>query len=206
MRTHGTGFFPYQMEPMVRALWLLVLIAGAACASRGADPSAEAAPAPDVGPMRVLVLPIQGATEDVDVSRLGAEIVFALRAAHPRIDWVAPEDLRRVLRRAPQLALDPDRLPSDPLLHGGERRAGDQLGAELRRYSALVDARDVLLARIERRGAAAGTVLRGAIVDSRTLAVVRHTEIPAEPGADRLAGLADLAERFARRILPGAAW
>jgi len=194
---------------MVRAFWLLVLIAGAACAPRGADHPDASVPARDVGAVRVLILPLQGATEGIDAVRLGAELVFALRTAHPGIVWVEPEELRRVLRRAPQLAADPDRLPSDPLVHGGERRAGDQLGAELRRYSAMVGTRDVLLARIERRGAAAGIVLHGAIVDSRTLVVVRHAELSAGPeadsGADRGAGLADLAERFARRILPGAA-
>ncbi len=120
------------------------------CASRG--PSAErtaASPPLHLGGQRVLVLPLQniiGLPHD-GRERLNAEILFALGERDDRVVWIPPAELQRALRRSPAYAATPEALPADAVLQRREPRVSEPLASELRRYSALMDARLVLLLR-----------------------------------------------------------
>jgi hypothetical protein len=195
---------------MIRGAFLLILLAASACASAPAVATNAAEVADPVSPVagesaRVLLLPVQGAAEGVDRERLGAELLHALRLTSPAVAWVGPEELRRALRRAPGLAADPDRLPHDPMIHQNERRVGDALASDLRRYGALLDARLVAVPRIQTPGRSDLPRLRVDVVDTRTMSVVRHAEISVEGDPADGARLAEVAERMARRFAPDGA-
>lgn len=143
---------------------LLVLAVGCARPS----PALVPAPAPNFAGQRVLVLPIQGGTPHDSSS---PELVTLLRVAQPRATWVGGAELDRALARLPGFAADPAALPHDPLVHHGDRRAGEPLASELRRFSALTDARWVLLPR-EARFVNAPSRITAALIDARTGAVL----------------------------------
>jgi len=179
------------------------------CATSTAVPAAEPVGGfgADVAAERVLVLPVQGVAAVGDRDRLSAELVFALRERDTRVVWVAPDELRRALRRAPGYAASPDSLPRDPLVHHGERRAGDALIGELRRFGALVDARMVLVPRIAQQdGRATPQRFFAGLVDSRTGSVVAWADVVMS-GAESLHGaeLSEWAAAVARRLVPVAA-
>jgi len=124
---------------------------GQARPAAGPAPAAGPRPATSVAAMqlggqKVLVLPLQtasgvGAPRDA-VTR---EILFALGERDAAAQWIDPERLRGVLRRSPGFAPDPDMLPSDAFRHHQERYVQEPLAGLLRRYSALMDVRLVLI-------------------------------------------------------------
>lgn len=181
---------------------LAALVVVAACARPpAAGDRATSAPPLHISGQRVLLLPIQGLGTSGHEA-LEAELLFALRERDPGITWIGPEELRQALRRAPQLAGDPAMLPADPLVHHGVRRAGDALGAELRRLSALTDTRLVLLPRLVGGEDAGSLGFRAALLDTRTGTVIWWTQMPA-PGAGEIgrAELAGWAAEVAQRLL-----
>jgi hypothetical protein len=195
---HGTPHttpMPRLHTPIARrarpcALLLALLLAGCGGARQadapgtapGPPPPPVAVPAMDLGGNRVLVLPVQAASGiEGGRDRATAEILFALRDRDARTPWVAPDDLRNALRRSPGYAPDPGALPSDPYMHHRERRIAEPLVGVVRRYSALMNTRLVLIlreARFHPRGEAGeGAVrLHATMVDSRTGAVVWYGE------------------------------
>ena len=162
----------------------------------------------DFGGQKVLILPMQYAT-DVGASReqVTAEVVFALGEWDSRTTWVTPEQLRAALRRTPGYAPDPAALPNDTWMHHGERYVVAPLVTQLRRYTALMDARLVLVLREARFLPApdgSGGVIRlsAGVVDSRNGNVVWFGDAdgPVRPQADAL-GLAGAAAALAGRMV-----
>lgn len=171
---------------MIRRPWLLLatLALLAACTQPPPPPPASGPtpqrsyPPVDFGGQRVLILPLQAAeglpgTRD-DATR---ELVQALRQRDDRTVWVSPEQLRSSLRRAPGYAQDPGSLPADTYRHHGDSYIQEPLAGIVRRYSALVDVRPVLIPRAARwipwTDQAGGRVrMAGAVIDSRTGIVV----------------------------------
>jgi hypothetical protein len=125
---------------------------------------------------KVLVLPMQSVTglpqTRADVTR---EVLAALARRDDRTQWIGPDQLRAALRRNPGYADDPDALPADAFRHHQERYVAEPLGSVLRRYSALMDTRLVLVLQSAQWLAAAddGVVrLSATMVDSRNANVV----------------------------------
>lgn len=160
-----------------------------------------------LGGQKVVLLPVQVVTgfPPEAHARLEAELLFALGERDARVTWVAPEALERALRRSPGFAGSPRALPSDPLLHHGERRVVGALAGELRRYSALTGARLLLLPRSAAWVPAEGggeVRLSAALLDARTGDVLWWGEAAGErrAEADALA-VASAAAALAERVV-----
>lgn len=168
---------------MTRLAGLLLLTVVLACAGPSSSPP-PTAPFSLAG-QRVLVLPVQNAHEPDGGSD---SLLAALQRYEPRAIWIGPADLQRALRRLPAFAADPAALPHDPLVHHGDRRAGEPLASELRRFSALADARWVLLPR-KAQFVNASPRISAALLDARTGVVLwaGHAEEPSTLAA-RLLG------------------
>lgn len=198
---------------------LLFPLALSGCPAAGSKPAPATSereagmPAPSVYPMslngqRVLMLPVQAAP-GVSAGReaVTAELAFALQDRDPAATWITPDELRRALARAPGYAQDPATLPGDAFLHHRERYIVDPLASVVRRYSALVDARVVILPRearfVPEPGGEGGRVRIGAVaVDARTGSLIWWGEADGEarPSADE-AAVASAASALAARML-----
>jgi len=197
-------------NPGMRAIFLLALVLAACGGPRAAAgpapiPAPVAMPAMDLGGQRVLILPVQAAEGVGTRDEATSELVFALAERDARTQWVTPEQLRRALRAAPGYAADPGALPDDPYIHHGERSIVDPLGGIVRRYSALADARVVLIPRAARwmPGSGGGRVrMTAAVVDARSARVIWHGDAEGDerPSFDR-AALASAAAALAERML-----
>ena len=176
----------------------------------GQPPPPVAVAPMDLGGQRVLILPVQGVggmsfTRD-DVT---AEVVAALRARDTRTQWIDPARLRRTLSQSPNFAPDPGALPNDSYLHRGERSISGQLADVVRRYSALTEARIVVIPRAARFMPAADSGGGGhvrmsvAVADARTGLLVWFGEVDGPPVAnptDRRA-IVGAAEALARSMV-----
>lgn len=200
-----------QTEIGMRAFVVLAMGLAACGGQRAAAPGAAPVPAPvampamDLGGQRVLILPVQAAEGVGTRDEATSELVFALAERDARTQWVTPEQLRRALRGAPGYAADPGALPDDPYIHHGERSIVDPLGGIVRRYSALTDARVVLIPRAARwmPGSGGGRVrMTAAVVDARSARVIWHGDAEGDerPAFDR-AALASAAAALAERML-----
>jgi len=201
-----------------RALGLAAMAVLAACGRPAAQARQPEAPRPatavsamDLGGQKVLILPMQsvsgvGAGRD----QVTAEVVFALGEWDNRTGWVTPEQLRSALRRAPGYAPDPGALPRDTYMHHQERYVRGALAGVLRRYTALMDTRLVLVLREARwlpvpDGSGGVVRLGAAMIDSRNGNVVWWGEADgaARPTPDAEA-LASAASALAMRmVVPG---
>jgi hypothetical protein len=210
--------------PLAAAALVLAACGSAAAPPAGAQqpapapaavtpPAAAALPKPeqtvppmDLGGQKVLILPVQ-ATFGVESDRQRAtdELVYALTERDTRTTWVRPEALRRSLQRTPGYAGDPAALPRDAFTHYGERSVADPLASVLRRYSALMDARLVLLPRevrwLEAPGGGGAVRVLAVLVDARSGRLVWYGEARGPEGPDAgpgavAAAFAALAERM----------
>ena len=204
------------MQNRIRSLAVAAaaLASLAACKPPAPPPSGPAPIRPpaavaamDFGGQKVLILPMQfangvGATRE----QITAEVVFALGEWDARTTWVTPEQLRAALRRTPGYAPDPAALPNDSWMHHGERYVVAPLVTQLRRYSALMDARLVLVLRDASFLPApeGGGVIRlsAGVVDSRNGNVIWFGDAdgPVRPQADAV-GLAGAAAALAGRMV-----
>jgi hypothetical protein len=124
---------------------------------------------------------------------------------------VEPDQLRSALRRSPGYADDPDVLPSDAFRHHHERYVVEPLGGLLRRYSALMDLRLVMILQSAEWLPAAAPDAGGAVrmaavvVDTRTGNVVWYGEADGQRrDSPDAAALATAAAALAGRMLvPG---
>lgn len=186
-----------------------------ACGGR-AQPSAGPAPvrpATSVAPMnlgaqKVLVLPMQ-ATSGVGEGREEAtrEVLFALGERSAGTQWIDPAALRRALARSPGYAPDPAVLPADAYRHHQERYVREPLAGLLRRYSALMDTRLVLIPQsatwLPATAGTGGTVrIAATMIDARTGNVVWYGEADGSPAAEPGQGpVATAAAALAARIV-----
>ena len=194
-----------------------VALLATACAPRPV-PAQSSAPVPrpaqavaamDLSGQKVLVLPAQAAggipqSRD-DVTR---ELLFALGERDTRTQWIEPERLRAALRRTPGYAEDPDALPAESFRHHSERYMQGAMGSLVRRYSALMDVRLVLIPRGAQWLPAADSTAGGKVrmsavmVDARSGNVIWYGDADGEPRptADG-AALATAAAALAARMV-----
>jgi hypothetical protein len=141
----------------------------------------------DLSGQKVLVLPAQVASgipqRRDDVTR---EVLFALGERDTRTQWIDPERLRAALRRTPGFAEDPDALPAESFQHHRERYMQGGLGSIVRRYSALMDVRLVLIPQsaqwLPAADGASGVVrLSAVMVDARSSNVVWYGDADGAP-------------------------
>lgn len=202
----------------MKARYLFALALAAACGggSKAAPaaspvparaPAASAMPAMDFGGQKVLILPVQAAEGVGTRDEVTSELVFALTERDARTQWVTPDQLRRALRGSPGYAADPGTLPDDAYVHHGERSIVDPLGSVIRRYSALSDARVVVIPRAARwmeapAGGAGRVRMTAAVVDARNGRVVWYGDADGDerPAFSREA-LASAAGALAERML-----
>jgi hypothetical protein len=202
-------FAPTALAPSLRrafpcaraaAAAVTLTIALAACATARREASAQrgaqaTAPRPaqsvaamELSGQKVLVLPAQAALgipqTRADVTR---ELLFALGEQDTRTQWIDPERLRAALRRTPGYAEDPDALPGETFRHHGERYMQGGLGFLVRRYSALMDVRLVMIPQgaqwLPAADSTAGGVVRmsAVMVDARSSNVVWYGEADGQP-------------------------
>ncbi|CAN5888733.1 hypothetical protein BH23GEM7_BH23GEM7_05340 [soil metagenome] len=190
---------------------MLAVLLVLGCA-RGGARRAELPRAPSplhLGGQRVLVLPLQSIVglPEGGRERLNAEILFALGERDGRVIWIPPAELQRALSRSPAYAAAPHALPADPVLQHREPRVTEPLAGELRRYSALMDARLVLLLREARFARAAdadvGNLRIGAVLlDARSGRVLWWGEAAGDASATPdPAAAASAAAALAERLL-----
>jgi hypothetical protein len=184
-----------------RVLAAALALAAGACAPRPAPAQATApsspVPAPkpaqavaamDLSGQKVLVLPVQ-AVSGIPQTRADAtrELLFALGERDTRTQWYDPERLRAALRRTPGYADDPDALPAESFRHHGDRYMQGGLGLLVRRYSALMDTRLVLIPQaaqwLPAPDSARGGVVRlsAVMVDARSSNVIWYGEADGQP-------------------------
>jgi hypothetical protein len=185
-------------SPRRRSTAVVLLAIAAACGGGQARPAAAPAPAPAPRPatsvaamqlagQKVLVLPIQavsGVGEPRDA--VTREILFALGERDGATQWIDPDRLRGALRRSPGYAADPDALPTDAFRHHQERYVLEPLAGLLRRYSALMDVRLVLIPQsaqwLPSADGTSGVVrLSATVVDTRSANVVWWGEADGTP-------------------------
>jgi hypothetical protein len=142
-----------------------------------------------LGGQKVLVLPMQAAS-GVGQPRdaITREILFALGERDAAAQWIDPDRLRSVLRRSPGYAADPDALPVDAFRHHNERYVVEPLASLLRRYSALMDVRLVLIPQsaqwLPSADGTSGVVrIAATVVDTRSSNVVWWGEADGTPAA-----------------------
>jgi hypothetical protein len=194
----------------------------AACGGHTAPPAQAPAPAPvrpansvspmDMGGQKVVILPMQSILGLPQTrEQVTQEIVYALTQRDTRTQWLPPERLRASLSRAPGYAPDPSALPADPLMHHQERYVVEPLAGLLRRYTAIMDARVILLLREARwlqspAGAGGMVRLNAALIDSRSGAVVWWGEADGQPRPQPdPAAIASAAESLAARMVVASA-
>jgi hypothetical protein len=138
---------------------------------------------------KVLVMPIQAAVgvgqPRADITR---EILFALGERDGATQWIDPDRLRAALRRSPGYAAEPDALPVDAFRHHQERYVLEPLAGLLRRYSALMDVRLVVIPQaaqwLPSADGTSGVVrLSATVVDTRSANVVWWGEADGAPAA-----------------------
>jgi hypothetical protein len=179
------------------ALTLLVVAWGCGGQARpaaGPQPAAAPRPATSVAAMqlagqKVLVMPLQAAV-GVGQPRdaITREILFALGERDGATQWIDPDRLRAALRRSPGYAAEPDALPVDAFRHHQERYVLEPLAGLLRRYSALMDVRLVVIPQsaqwLPSADGTSGVVrLAATVVDTRSANVVWWGEADGAPAA-----------------------
>jgi hypothetical protein len=135
------------------------------------------------------------------------EVLFALGERDDRSEWIDPERLRAALRRAPGFAPDPGVLPNDAFRHHQERYVIEPLAGVLRRYSALMDVRLVLIPQsavwLPSPAGTGGMVrLSATMIDARTGNVVWWGEADGSPAPEPGPGpVATAAAALAARLV-----
>lgn len=129
------------------ALGLLPAAIGLAlvgCAARETPTADSPPPPPNLSGQTVMILPVQPSRGGVP-DGLDDEIAYWLGERSRAIRWVDVPTLDRTLERAPELGIHLRSLAVASFLHAEVKRIGDPLFGDLRRLSALVDARFAVL-------------------------------------------------------------
>lgn len=177
---------------------LALVITAVACGSAGSP-----APAPSsLDGQRIMLFPVR----TTDPPQLDAELAYWLQDRGPAIHWMLPDDLQRVVDRAPAWRVTLSDLPRVVAGPRGARRLVDPTYGEVRRIGAMVDAPLALLPVEVRAVEVDGTPaleLVAALVDIRGGQVLwLHTvRGVATPGASGSAATA-VAAALARALMP----
>jgi hypothetical protein len=154
--------FPYRNRMLLSGAMLLV-VAGALSAQERKPGKFEnrALSAMSLAGQKVPILPITMILADPDVEpdslyapwreRSGARrrgdslIVLELQNRGPEVNWLTPQELRKMARRAPGMLNSPDELGQAMLRSERLEKVPDQLGAQLRKLVAIAGGRMVLV-------------------------------------------------------------
>lgn len=177
--------------------WILLV---AACGGRQAPPSPDQPQPlpPDLTGQTVIVLPAQhgpgGGPAREPVAGLDREISFWLAEQAPRVHWVFPEELDRILARSPSLEIDIRALAVSAFHQVEVRNIGDPLFGDLNRLGALTGARVALVpvaAAWVPDGAGSGRVeISVALIDTRGGRVYWFGALAGQPGPEGSTGVA----------------
>lgn len=192
----------------VRLVAAAVLVVGStACASAPQGPpeaGEQRGGLPMLSGQEVLLLPVQRPDlpgEDVD-----REIAFALDARAAGVEWIGPEEMRRLMGRS-VMDIPIDRLPIDMFFRAEVTRVGDPVYGMLRRVAALTDATVALIPlsvvlRPASPGVEPGLESMATILDLRTGRVLWLGTVDASGAPEDPATLARLADALARAVQP----
>jgi len=172
-----------------------ILASLVACARSTAPPTPEetaAAPPPALTGSTVMVLPAQpgpaGGVATEPVPGLDTEIRFWLHERLPRVDWVFPDEIERILDRSPSIQIDLHALAVSAFHRARVRNIGDPLFGDLNQLGALTSARAALVpvaAAWVRSGEGTGRVeMSLALIDNRTGRVIWFGVVAGEPGPE----------------------
>jgi hypothetical protein len=136
---------------LLKKTYIAAVLLIAACGGAKAPPTADqpATRPPDLSGRAVMVLPAQAgpnsSTAGEAVPGLDREIAFWLGEKAPRVRWVFPPEIERVLDRSPSIQIDLHALAVSSFHRAEVKNIGDPLFGDLYRLSTLVDARIALL-------------------------------------------------------------
>lgn len=200
-RRFGVGGVP------AAAAVLALVLGSAGCASAPAappDPGEQRGGLPMLSGQDALLLPVQRPQLPRDA--VDRELQFALDGRAGGVEWIGPEELRRLMGRS-VMEIPIDRLPIDMFFQAEVTRVGDPVYGMLRRVAALTDATVALIPlSVVRRPAAdgveAGLESMATLLDLRTGRVLWLTTVEAEGDPDAPATLARLMDNLARALQP----
>ena len=199
----------------VRGLPLLCLTVMLACGGTKPPPGPgqHIGMVPDLRGLKVMVFPLQAA-HGFDRMRFEPEMNHALATLGPGIEWVLPEDLRRIRERTPGLDMEVENLPVGVFLQAEVRRIGDPLYGYLRRLGAVANS-DIALVPV---GGGKGIVpppsddpafvpaeleVAATLIDARSGRVLWYGVVEGDgDGLDDPRTLASAAEALARLMAP----
>jgi hypothetical protein len=203
-----------RVRSTLRLLLPALLVAGAGV-SAGACASVPQGP-PEAGEQRgglpmlsgqdVLLLPVQ--RPDLPSDQVDREVAFALEARAGGVEWIGPEQMRRLMGRS-VMDIPIDRLPIDMFFQAEVTRVGDPVYGMLRRVAALTDATVALIPlslviRPASEGVEPGLESMATLLDLRTGRVLWLGTVEALGDPDDPATLARLADALARALQPAA--
>jgi hypothetical protein len=194
------------------------LMALAACSRpQAAPPVPAASTAPVLIGETVMIFPVQrGSVPVADTSarhfvvaqeKLDAELAYWLPQLANGVRWVLPEQIQRAITRSPTLQIDIHNLGVGAFQRAQVKRVGDPLYGDLRKLSAVLDARvAVIPVAAELIGASPQTArvqVATAVIDALGGHVLWFGVIESDTaarGAD--AGVASVAQALARTFAP----
>jgi hypothetical protein len=174
---------------------MVLIVAQGACSKRAPPPTPEttaSAPPPSLTGATVMLLPAQpgpgGSIAREPVPGLDAELAFWLAERAPRVSWVFPEEIERILARSPSIEIDLHALAVSSFHAAQVRNIGDPLFGDLNRLGALTNSRAALVpvaAGWIGDGAGSGAVqVSLALIDNRTGRVIWYGVAEGEPGPE----------------------
>lgn len=203
---------------MKRNLIFTALIALAACSRQQAAPPVPAAStAPVLIGETVMIFPVQrGSVPVADTSarhfgvaqdKLDAELAYWLPQLANGVRWVLPEQIQRSITRSPTLQIDINNLGVGAFQRAQVKRVGDPLFGDLRKLSAVLDARvAVIPVAAELIGSTPETArvqVATAVLDALSGNVLWFGVIESDTDARGAeAGVASAAQAFARAFAP----
>src|SRR5690625_3425559 len=177
------------------------------CATReppGADQPPP--PPPHLAGQGVMLLPVQP-TRGAGPAGLDEELAYWFGEHARAVRWVFPPTLERALERSPGLGIHLRSLAVSSFFRAEVRRIGDPLFGDLRRLSALVDARFAIVpiaaAYVERPGEDGRVEIAAAVIETVGGRVHWFGVIAGESGPeDAPATAASAAQALARTLFP----
>lgn len=191
------------MPNQSRVLWSLLALANLACGGHTPAPPPVAGSPPPKEPIKplgvapfagqqiavipiTLVVPIDTmervapfTTHATAIAWADSVVGAALLARGPEVKWALPPELRKVARRAPTVAPDPDRMGQSMMRERSLETVPDPLRSNLRSMMALLNGRFVLIpaavAVVPEKGGLVRAEITLVLADTRTGKVVWRT-------------------------------
>ena len=194
------------------SLLCLVVLLGCGGPPPPPGPGQSLGVVPDLRGARVMVFPLQSA-QGFDRLRFDPELTHALTQRGVGIEWVLPDELRRIQDRTPGLDMRVENLPVGVFLQTEVRRIGDPLYGYLRRLGAVANSDLALVPvaggtgqRPEEEGTASPTAavdVAATLIETRSGRVLWYGVVEGQGRSpDDPAALATAADALARLMAP----